>query len=250
MNAESMPALWRQNPMLARLLGLSPLLAASHSLATALGLGLATLSVTLASTLFLMPLRHRLSAAQRVPAALLVIATTTSVMDLCLQAFLAPLREALGLYVPLIAVNGGVLLSCGVLLSRGVLEFRQISREPLAILRDGAAGGLGMLLALTLLGSVRELLAQGTLLGNFDLLLGSGASGWTLHLAPIGYAFPFWTLPAGGFIAAGFLLALHRVLIARQPENTTIIPAARARVTASVAASDDAGRFDFGPPLR
>lgn len=229
MRERALDSVWRQNPMLARLLGLSPLLAVSHSLVTALGLGLAALAVTASSALLLIPLRSRLPPPLLLPATLLVIATATAAVELCMQAFFAPLRAALGLYVPLIAVNGAVLL----------LGIEPAPYPPRQAVLDGLATGLGMLLALALLGAARELLGRGTLLRDLDLLVGASATGWALRLFPSGYAFPFWTLPAGGFVAAGFLLALHRRLTSHPTESLPIMPAARARVTAAAVLPDD-----------
>lgn len=237
MKARTLNSLWRQNPMLVGLLGLSPLLAVSHSLVTALGLGLATLAVMLGSALPLTALRSRLPQSLVVPAVLLVIATATAAVDLCLQAFFAELHAALGLYVPLIAVNGAVLLL-------GVGSAPTTARR--AVL-DALAAGLGMLLALALLGSMRELLGKGTLFDDFDLLFGKSAAGWALRPLPTGYAFPFWTLPAGGFVAAGLVLALLRRLASGRPESTPITPAARARVTATAAMPDDPGEAPARP---
>lgn len=230
MKGRALAALWRQNPMLVRLLGLSPLLAVTHSLVTALGLGLATLVVAALGAALLAPLRSRLSGPLLLPAVLLVVATLTTAVELWMQAFCYPLHQALGLYVPLIAVNGAVLLL-------------GIDPGPRALTRaaqEGVAVGLGMLLALVLLGAARELVGHGTLFTRLDLLLGPRAAGWELRLLPSGYAFPFWALPAGGFVAAGLLLALHRRLAARRPESTPIAPATRARVTAS-ADTDEPG---------
>lgn len=221
MKDPALAALWQQNPMLVRLLGLSPLLAVSHSLVTALGLGLATLVVATLGATLLAPLRSRLSPPLLLPAVLLVVATLTAAIDLWMRGFCYSLHQALGLYVPLIAVNGAVLLL-------GIdSEPRPVTRTA----RDGVGVGLGMLLALVLLGAARELAGQGTLFTRLDLLLGPRAAGWELHLLPSGYEFPFWALPAGGFVAAGFLLALHRRLAAGRSESTPITPAIRARVT-------------------
>jgi len=223
MTATPCDSLWRENPMLVRLLGLSPLLGASGSLATALGLGLATLVVIAVSALLLAPLHGRLSRPLHLAAALLVIAAATAGVDLGLRGFYYPLHQALGLYVPLIAVNGAVLLA----------GTRPGAEHPVRAVLNALGVGLGMLLALALLGAARELLGHGTLLRDFELLLGSRAAAWELRLLPAGYAFPLWSLPAGAFIAAGLLIALQRRLLPARTE--AIAPAARVRVTASIA---------------
>jgi Na+-translocating ferredoxin:NAD+ oxidoreductase subunit E len=225
-------ALWRHNPALVRLLALSPLLALSHSLVTALGIGLATLAVTAASAPLLAALRGRLSPDHWLAAATLLIATLAAGVELLLLAWRYPLSQALGIYVPLIAATALLLL------------VPDTERDPRIDPRDGLAAGLGLLIALLLLGGALELLARGTLFGDLELLFGEGAAGWELRLLPEHYGFPFWALPAGGFIAAGLAMALHRVLESgRRGENSEpVATAARARVV------DAPGRDGGQPP--
>lgn len=222
MTAMTGDSLWRENPMLVRLLGLSPLLGASGSLAIALGLGLATLVVIAVSALLLAPLHGRLRRPLHLSAALLVIATATASVDLWLRGFHSPLHQALGLYVPLIAVNGAVLLA----------GTQPDTQRPARTVLNALAVGLGMLFALALLGAARELLGHGTLLRDFELLLGARAAGWELRLLPAGYAFPLWSLPAGAFIAVGLLIALHRRLTPARTE--AVAPAPRVRFTPGI----------------
>ncbi|MFZ2208614.1 MAG: electron transport complex subunit RsxE [Porticoccaceae bacterium] len=218
--------LWRNNAVLVQLLGLSPLLAMSRSVATALGLGLATLAVLVASSVAVALLRKRTPDAVRIPLFLLVIATFTGCIELLLQAYRYPLYQALGIFVPLIAANGALLASAAARRERSLA----------AAARGGLLTGLGFAWVLILLGALRELLGQGTLCRNMDLLFGPGAAAWQLQVLPDNYEFPLWVLPPGAFLLTGFLLALKNAIDLRRPASAPPAPvptpgAKRVRVT-------------------
>ena len=80
---------------------------------------------------------------------------------------------------------------------------------------DGIATGLGFMLALVLLGAMREILGQGTLLGQAELLFGEFGKNLTLHLVDDYRGFLLAILPPGAFIGLGCLIALKNVLDAR-----------------------------------
>jgi len=218
--------LWRNNVVLVQLLGLSPLLAMSRSVATALGLGFATLAVLVASSVAVALLRKRTPDAVRIPLFLLLIATFTACIELLLQAYRYPLYQALGIFVPLIAANGALLASAAASRERSLA----------AAARGGLLTGLGFAWVLVLLGALRELLGQGTLCRNMDLLFGPGAAAWQLQVLPDNYEFPLWVLPPGAFLLIGFLLALKNAIDLRRPAPAPPAPvptpsAKRVRVT-------------------
>ena len=218
--------LWRNNAVLVQLLGLSPLLAMSRSVATSLGLGLATLAVLVASSVAVALLRKRTPDAVRIPLFLLLIATFTGCIELLLQAYRYPLYQALGIFVPLIAANGALLASAAASRERSLA----------AAARGGLLTGLGFAWVLVLLGALRELLGQGTLCRNMDLLFGPGAAAWQLQVLPEHYEFPLWVLPPGAFLLTGFLLALKNAIDLRRPAPAPPAPvptpgAKRVRVT-------------------
>lgn len=219
-------SLWHNNAVLVQLLGLSPLLAMSRSVATALGLGLATLAVLVASSVAVALLCKRTPDAVRIPLFLLLIATFTGCIELLLQAYRYPLYQALGIFVPLIAANGALLASAAASRERSLA----------AAARGGLLTGLGFAWVLVLLGALRELLGQGTLCRNMDLLFGPGAAAWQLQVLPDNYEFPLWVLPPGAFLLIGFLLALKNAIDLRRPAPAPPAPvptpsAKRVRVT-------------------
>ena len=93
------------------------------------------------------------------------------------------------------------------------------SREPVhrAVL-DAFSMGLGFLWVLLILGGVREVLAQGTLFADMDLLFGEGAKGLIITLIPEYRGFLIAALPVGAFIVMGFVLAIVKALGDRPDE--------------------------------
>ncbi len=199
--------LWRNNPALVQLLGLCPLLAISTSVVNALGLGLATILVLMASSLLVSLVRRHVSDAVRLPAFVLIIASFVTCAELLLQAFAYPLYLRIGIFIPLIVTN------CTIL---GRAVGFAARNAPLPALIDGLMMGLGFTGVLLVMGFLRELLATGTVFANMDLLL-PFAGNWSITFLPDYPGFLLAVLPPGAFILMGFLLALknwinHRLL--------------------------------------
>ena len=212
-NPSPADGLWRNNPVLVQLLGLSPLLAVTDKFVKALGLGCATLLVLTASSLVMSLARRVFAAALHLPVLVLVMATFTTCVDLLMQAFAYELHEVLGIFVPLIAVN------CLIL-------SRADQQPPLPATLNGLATGGGFLLVLLVMGSVREILGRGTWLADMHLVFGAGAAAWEVQI--LGTGFLFALLPPGAFIVAGLLLALKNIvdtrLQRRRPPSTPTLP--------------------------
>ncbi len=196
--------LWQANPGLVQLLGLCPLLAVSTSTINGLALGLATIAVLVCSNAAVSVLRGQLRPEIRIPAFVIIIATTVTVVDLTLQAWFHDLSRALGIFVPLIVTN------CTILARAEAFA----SRQPLVpAIHDGLAQGTGFAAVLIVLGASRELFGHGTLLADADRLFGPAAADWTIQLLPESWEMLLAILPPGAFIALGLLVALRQWLI-------------------------------------
>lgn len=195
--------LWTNNPALVQLLGLCPLLAVTGSVVNALGLGMATLLVVTSSNIIVSLIRKSVSDAVRLPAFVMIIAALTTCIELLMRAYTYELYTILGIFIPLIVTNCAILGRADAFASKnGVL--------PSAV--DGLTMGFGFLLVLLAVGSVREILGNGTLLNDMQLLFGEGARGWTLTLFENYPGFLVAILPPGAFIVTGFLIALKNVI--------------------------------------
>ena len=191
--------LWKNNPALVQLLGLCPLLAVSGSVVNALGMGLATALVLMGTNTLVSMVRHVVPDTIRLPAFVLIIAGAVTLVELLMQAYAYGLYEVLGIFLPLITTN------CVVL---GRAEaFASKNPVPLAAL-EGLMMGLGFSAVLVVLGALRELLGNGTLFADMQLLFGPMAADWEVR--PFGEQrhFLLAVLPPGAFLFTGLLIAL------------------------------------------
>ncbi len=177
--------LWRENPVLVQVLGTCPTLAVSNSVRNALAMGLATLFVLIASNAAIAALRKFIPSQVRMASYILVIATFVSIVDYAIQAISLDVHKALGAFIPLIVVNCIILGRAEAFASKNT-----VGRS----LLDGAGMGLGFCLTLLLLGSVREILGSGSLLGIE--LFGPSYQDWVIMVLPSGgfFTFGFWLL--------------------------------------------------------
>ena len=190
----------KQNAGLVQLLGLCPLLAISNNVINALSLGVATLLVMVASSGAVSSVRHFVPHEIRIPVFVLIIAALVTVIDLIMHAYVPRLYLVLGIFIPLITTNCIVLARADAFASKN---------HPLHSMVDAFAMGLGLTLVLVVLGGVRELVGQGTLLSGIDLVLGEEAKQFVLHVLPNYQGFLLAILPPGAFIALGLLIAAN-----------------------------------------
>ena len=97
--------LWFENPGLVQLLGLCPLLAVTTTFVNGLGLGVATLSVLVASNALVSAVRHWILPEIRIPVYVLIIASLVTCTELVFKAWFPALDRSLGIFIPLIVTN-------------------------------------------------------------------------------------------------------------------------------------------------
>lgn len=204
---ESIAPLWRDNMALGQLLGLCPLLAVTTTVVNGLALGIVSAAVVVIASTAMALLKHALKPAARLPIALLILAALVTVIDLFSEAVFYDLHGKLGIFIPLIVVNSGLLAHAENVASRRSVGFTFLS---------ALATGLGFLLAFLALGALREIVGHGTLLSDIELLAGEGYRGMTLELPTGGMLVAI--LPPGAFFGMGLLLALRNRLTTK-PRN-------------------------------
>ncbi len=224
--------LWKNNQSLVALLGLCPLLATTTSATNGLGMGLATTLVLTCSNGTVSLIRHLVRPEVRIPIFVLVIASFVTIVELTMQAFFFQLYQVLGLFISLIVVNCTIMGRAEAFASKNRLD---------RALLDGLAMGLGATLVLMVLGGMRELVAQGTLFDQADLLLGPSASALTLNLGPDFQGALIAILPPGAFIGLGLLIALKNVLDKRLKQRAAVKLAQSAPAAAGGATAPAAG---------
>ncbi len=186
---------WRENPIFRLVLGLCPTLAVTTAAINGIAMGLATAFVLVCSNVVISLLRNFIPPRVRIPSFIVVIASFVTIVDLVMAGFFFQLHKTLGLFIPLIVVN------CIIL---GRAEAFASKHPVMDSVADGLGMGLGFTLSLLVLGSIREVLGNGTL---FDIPA----------FGPGYFPFLVMALPPGAFITLGFLLALMNRLAAQRP---------------------------------
>ncbi len=199
----SLNGLWKNNPAIVQLLGLCPLLAVTSTVVNAIGLGLATTLVLVASNTAVSLIRNIVSDAIRLPAFVMIIASAVTCIELLMQAFAYELYQILGIFLPLITTN------C-VILGRADGYARKNSLLP--AICDGLMMGLGFSLVLVVLGALREMFGTGALFADMQLLFGPAAASWKIVLVDNYQNFLLAILPPGAFIFTGLLIALKNLI--------------------------------------
>ena len=181
-------------------LGLCPTLAVTSNVENGIGMGLAATFVLFWSNILVSLLRKVIPSKVRIACFIVLIATFVVIVELVMKAFFFPLSQSLGIFIPLIVVN------CIIL---GRAEAFAAKNPVHLAAADGLGVGLGFTLSLTVLGAVRELLGQGTLLGAN--ILGESYE-----------PFEFFTQAPGAFVGLGMLLFLMNAFdrYRRRPPKT------------------------------
>ena len=195
--------LLNKNPVFVQLLGMCSTLAITTSLFNGLGMGLAVTIILICSNVLISALRKVIPNQIRIAAYITIIAGFVTVVDLLLKAFIPPLSESLGVFIPLIVVN------CIVL---GRAEAFASKNGVLASAVDGLCQGIGYTVALVVVCIVREFLGSGTFGGG---LLNNGEG---IRILPEGVPAMQMVMPVGGFLALGCILAGFQYLT-RKLEN-------------------------------
>lgn len=180
---------FRENPVFVLLLGCCPTLATTTSAINGLSMGLATTFVLVLSNICISLLKNFIPNKVHIPCYIVVIASFVTVLQLMMQAYLPSIYETLGLFIPLIVVNCIVLGRAEAFASKNGIGASAV---------DGISMGLGYSMALTILGSIREILGSGSIFG------------WKFIE---GDAILVFVLAPGAFIAMGYLIAIMNRLL-------------------------------------
>ncbi len=191
---EFIKGLWRENPVLASLLGLCPVLAVTNSAVNGMAMGLATTFVLLSSSIIISLVRKIIPHQVRIASFIVIIATFVTVADRFLAAYFPLISKALGPYVPLIVVN------CIIL---GRQEAFSSKNSLTRSILDSTGMGVGFISVLIILGGFREILGSGTFFGL--TVMGEWFDPWMVMI-----------LPPGAFLGLGIFIAIANWINARR----------------------------------
>lgn len=185
-SSELMKGIWKENPLFVIVLGTCPALAVSTSVENGIGMGIAATFVLVCSNIVVAAVRKYVPDSVRIAVYIVIIASFVTIVDLVMSAYFRTLYQALGIFIPLIVVNCIILGRAEAFASRNSI-FLSIA--------DGIGMGGGFTLALLMIGTVRELLGNGSILG-YNLL----GTSYIPMLVMI--------LPPGAFLTYGALTAV------------------------------------------
>ncbi len=191
--------LWTNNQALVALLGLCPLLAVTNNVVNAIGLGLATTFVLVASNVTVSIFRNQISKEVRIPIFVLLIASFVTIVELLMQSYFYDLYLILGIFVPLIVTNCAILARAEAFASKNSWGKSAL---------DGLMMGIGFSLILILLGAMRELIGSGTLFDQSSLILGSLGDTLSVTIFNDYQGTLLAILPPGAFIGLGLIVAV------------------------------------------
>ena len=182
----------KENPTFVLMLGMCPTLAVTTSAMNGLGMGLTTMVVLALSNLIISLLRGIIPGRVRIPAFIVIIASFVTIIEMLMKAYVPALYASLGVFIPLIVVN------CIIL---GRAEAFASKNNAFDSVLDGIGIGLGFTLSLTVIGSVREMLGNGSIFG------------WSFGISD--YTPLIFVLAPGAFLVLGYLMVLFNKLAKR-----------------------------------
>ena len=175
-----------ENPVLILVLGTCPTLATTSNVISAFSMGIAATLVLICSNIVISALRKVIPDSVRIPCYIVIIAGFVTAVQMLLQAYLPSIYEMLGVYLALIVVN------C-IILGRAEMYARKNGVIDSAL--DGLGMGIGFLLALLAMATIREVLGSGSFAG-FEIPF------------MVDYKIPILVQAPGGFLVYGILIAI------------------------------------------
>lgn len=192
-----MNGLISENAIFVQLIGMCSVLAVSTSAINSISMGIAVITVLVGSNVAISLLKKFIPNEIRIPVFVIVIATFVTIVQMFLNAYAPDIYAALGIFIPLIVVN------CLIL---GRAEAFAYKNGVIASVVDGIGMGLGFTMAITILGSLREILGAGSIFGVS--LFGDSFQPIAVFVAP-----------PGAFILLGVLIAIYRTILKKAATN-------------------------------
>ncbi len=194
---EFLKGLWKENPVFVQVLGMCPTMAVTNTAMNGLAMGLATTFVLLMSNILISSLRNVIPKQVRIASYLLIIATFVTMTDYAIQAISVDLSKALGAFIALIVVNCQILGRAEAFASKNTVG---------KSILDALGMGSGFIIALLCLGTVREILGNGSIFGI--PVFPNSFQEWVIMI-----------LPPGGF----FTLAMWLMLFNYQKQKKAAV---------------------------
>ena len=177
------------NPVMIQVLGICSTLAVTSSMKTAFVMGISVTAVTALSNAAVSYTRNYIPGSVRIIAQMTIIASLVILVDQIQRAFAYDLSKQLSVYVGLIITN------CIVM---GRTEGFALKYPPLPSFMDGLGNGLGYMIVLCIIATIREVFGSGSWFG-LTILQTVNNGGWYV---PCGLL----VMPPCGFFLVGLLI--------------------------------------------
>jgi len=194
--------IFKDNPVLAQLVGLCSVLAITNTVVNAFSMSMAVIAVLVGANFVVSLLRKVIPHKIRIPIFIVVIATFVTMVEMFMKAFAPPIYESLGIFIPLIVVN------CMILARAESFAYKN---KVLPSVVDGLGNGLGYTFAVVILAAIRELFGSGTLFEGTSFAI--NVFGDKIQPAAI------FVAPAGAFIVLGIITAVFGSIINKKATN-------------------------------
>ena len=181
------------NPIAVQVLGICSALAVTSQMEPAIVMGLAVTVITAFSNVIISLIRNTIPNRIRIIVQLVVVAALVTIVSQVLKAVAYDVSVQLSVYVGLIITN------C-ILMGR--LEAFAMTNKPWPSFLDGIGNGLGYAMILVVVGFVRELLGNGSLLGFRVVPQALYDAGYMNN--------GMMTMPAMALILLGCVIWVHR----------------------------------------
>ena len=197
------------NPVLVQQIGMCATMAITTTLFNGVGMGLSVLIILTCCNVVISLIRKIIPGEIRLAIFVVVIAGFVTIVDMLLKAFVPALSEALGVFIPLIVVN------C-IIIGRAEAFCQKMPVG--ACFFDGIFQGLGYTCVLIIMCVVREFIGAGRFGGGLiDVANGFrftlDGTGGGIQIFPSEYGASIMSLPFGGFLTLGCLLAVMQYFL-------------------------------------
>ena len=201
------------NPVLVQLIGMCATMAITTTLFNGVGMGLSVLIILTCCNVVVAAIRKIIPNEIRLAIFVVIIAGFVTIVDLLLQAYIPALSDALGVFIPLIVVNCIIIGRAEAFCQKNTVG---------ASFFDGIFQGLGYTLVLIIMCVFRELIGSGRFGGGLiDLAKGitMDGTGAGIQIFPETYGASIMTLPFGGFLTLGLLIALMQYALKKSAKK-------------------------------
>ena len=203
------------NPVLVQLIGMCATMAITTTLFNGVGMGLSVLIILTCCNVVVSAIRKIIPNEIRLAIFVVIIAGFVTIVDLLLKAYIPALSDALGVFIPLIVVNCIIIGRAEAFCQKNTVG---------ASFFDGIFQGLGYTLVLIVMCVFRELVGSGRFGGGLiDIANGfritMDGTGAGIQLFPETFGASIMTLPFGGFLTLGLLIALMQYALKKSAKK-------------------------------